>query len=31
MKEAAGPGGWIAEALREHDKHEGHEQAAPRR
>jgi hydrogenase expression/formation protein HypE len=25
MKEAAGAGGWIAEALREHDEHEGHE------
>ena len=25
MKEAAGAGGWIAEALREHEEHEGHE------
>ena len=25
MKEAAGAGGWIAEALREHDEHEGRE------
>ena len=28
MKEAAGTGGWIAEALREHDEHEGREQEA---
>jgi len=27
MKEAAGAGGWIAEALREHDEHEGHERS----